>query len=98
MRVTAPVGVDRLRGGVVDRNLLPGRVHPFAEIALVHFGGGNRGGERGGADAVAEAFIGEEEEALVFAVVDLRDVNGTAEAAAEIALLVDRARECRPRC
>ena len=91
VRVYGAVGADHLGGGIVDRDLLARGVHPLAEIAVVHFGRWDAGGRRRRAHSVAEAFVGEEEEGFVFAVVDLRDPDRAAEAAAEIVLLVDRA-------
>ena len=70
----------------------PWRVHPVAEVAVVHFRGRNGTRRAVRAVAIAERFVAEEEECLVAAVVEFGDPDRAADRCAEIVLLVDRAR------
>jgi len=81
--------VGGLGGGVVDGDDSPCGVDPLRQIAVIHFGGGDGAGGSGGAGAVAEGFVGDEEERLVFVVVELRDEDGSADGGAVVVLLAD---------
>ncbi len=64
-RVTVPSALVTWVSRIVNRNLRAGRGDPFAEIAVIHFRRGDGEGRAVGAGAIAETFVGEEEERLV---------------------------------
>src|ERR1019366_8960359 len=83
------VGI-RLRGRIVNLVHLPAGIHVVVQVARVKLRRRNAIGTGRGPDAVAEALVGDEEERLVFAVVQLGNPHRTAYRDSEIVLLVDR--------
>ena len=82
--------VDEAGGiGIKDGDLAIGGVDPVGEVAVVEFAGGDGEEGRVGPFAVAEAFVGDEEEAFVFAVVEFGDEDGPADGGSEVVLLDD---------
>ena len=88
-----PRRVGGLRGGVVNRDPGAGVIHPVAEVAVVHFRRWYGALRTRGAFAVAEGFVAGKEEGLVLAVVEFRNVDGSAHRTAEIVLLVNGPRD-----
>jgi len=84
------VGIGHLRKRIVDGNHHAGGGDPFTEIAVVHFRSGDGERRSVGACTVAEAFIGEEENVFVLAVIDLGNPDRSAAGETEIVLLVNR--------
>src|SRR4029453_9252611 len=89
----ASVRIPHLRGGIENRYLLVGAVNPVGEIASVNFGCWNGLREAVGARAIAEGFVGEEEEGFVFPFVNFRNPDRAAYRGAEVMLLVYRDRD-----
>jgi hypothetical protein len=81
---------EALRVWIEDGDLAVGGVDPVGEIAVVEFARGD-GKEGGRTLAVAEALLGDEEEAFIFAVVGFSDRDRAADGGSEVVLLQDGA-------